>query len=150
MKVKAYALAVCLAGAATVAWSGAAAAADYTVVDMAIPKSLTGVPGDPQRGAQVVINRRLGNCLSCHANTGMAEHPFHGEIGPPLDGVAERWSEGELRLIVANPKEMFPGTIMPAFHRTTGLNRVLDDFQGKPILSAQELEDVLAYLMTLK
>ena len=96
------------------------------------------------------MNRKLGNCLACHQNKDMPEQPFHGEVGPALDGVGSRWSEAELRGIVANSKEMFPDTIMPAFYRTDGFNRNLEKFEGKSILNAQQVEDVVAYLLTLK
>ncbi|MDD9921337.1 MAG: sulfur oxidation c-type cytochrome SoxX, partial [Boseongicola sp.] len=77
-------------------------------------------------------------------------HPLHGEVGPPLDGVGERWTVAELRGIVANSKEMFPDTIMPSFYRDTGYTRILEKFDGKSILSAQQVEDVVAYLLTLQ
>jgi len=80
----------------------------------------------------------------------MAEESFHGEVGPPMDGVADRWTEAELRGIVTNSKMMFEGTIMPAFYVDSGYTRPLDDFAGKSILTAQQVEDVVAYLMTLK
>ncbi len=116
----------------------------------AVAASLTGVPGDPANGAKVFANRKLGNCLACHINSDMADAPFHGEVGPPLDGVGSRWEEADLRGIVSNSKKMFEGTIMPAFYVDSGYTRPLDKFEGKSILTAQEVEDVIAYLMTLK
>ena len=95
-------------------------------------------------------NRKQGNCLACHSNADLAEESFHGEVGPPMDGVADRWSVAELRGIVANSKQMFEGTIMPAFYVDDGYTRPLDDFAGKSILTAQQVEDVIAYLGTLK
>lgn len=116
----------------------------------AVDQSLTGAPGDPAAGREVFINRKQGNCLACHVNSEITEQQFHGEVGPPLDGVAERWSEAELRGIVTNAKQMFPDTIMPAFYIDSGYDRPLKSFEGKPILTAQQAEDVVAYLMTLK
>ena len=101
-------------------------------------------------GKKVFSNRKLGNCLACHQVTKLSAHPFHGEIGPSLDGVAERYEEPQLRLQVVNAKEINPDTIMPAFYRTEGLHRVLKNFQGKPVLTAEQVEDVVAYLKTLK
>ena len=121
----------------------------FRVADGAIPASLTGKPGDPQKGAAVVANRSLGNCLACHKISALQE-PFQGEIGPPLDGVAGRWDEGQLRLIVVNAKEVFDGTVMPAFYRAEGLHRVRPEFQGKPLLTPEQVEDVVAFLKTLK
>lgn len=118
--------------------------------DGAVAASLTGQVGDPATGRDVFANRKQGNCLACHANEDWAEQSFHGEVGPPLDGVADRWSEAELRGIVSNSKMMFEGTIMPAFYIDVGYERPLDDFAGKSILTAQQVEDVVAYLMTLK
>lgn len=109
------------AGAVAMATIAASASADlvkYTVVDdRAIPESLTGKPGDPVNGKKVFVNRKLGNCLACHQVSELSDQPFHGEIGPPLDGVANRYSEGELRLRVVNPKIIYDGTIMPAFYQ---------------------------------
>lgn len=118
--------------------------------DGAVAESLTGKPGDPKEGRAVFAGRKLGNCLACHVNSDLSEQTFHGEVGPPLDGVADRWSEAELRGIVSNSKMMFEGTIMPAFYIESGYNRPLEKFAGKPVLTAQQVEDVVAYLMTLK
>ena len=122
---------------------------DVEFVDGAVLVSLTGVAGDPSNGRKVFMNRKLGNCLACHANSEMLEQTFHGEVGPILDGVAQRWGEHELRGMLVNSKMMFEGTIMPAFYRESGFERNLKKFQGKTILSAQQVEDVLAYLLTL-
>ncbi len=123
----------------------------YEIVDdEAIPASLTGASGDPDKGRETFINRKLGNCLGCHAVTELEAEPFHGEVGPPLDGVADIYGEGELRLRVVNPKIVNPDTIMPGFYMTDGLHRVAEKFQGKTILTAEQVEDIVAYLMTLK
>ena len=120
------------------------------IVGDGIPASLTGAPGDPEAGKKVLINRKQGNCLACHVVSALSDQPFHGEVGPPLDGAGDRWEEAQLRLIVADSKRVFEGTIMPAFHRTDGLSRVAKKFKGKTILSAAQVEDVVAYLKTLK
>lgn len=127
----------------------AAGASNVEIVDGAIPKALTSEAGDAARGRDVVINRKLGNCLACHQVTALNDQPYHGEVAPPLDGVASRWSEAELRLIVVDARKVFEGTMMPGFHTTENLNRVLDKFEGKTILSAQDVEDVIAFLKTL-
>ena len=118
--------------------------------DGTVEASLTGVAGDAAMGRKVFANRKQGNCLACHMNADLSEESFHGEVGPPMDGVADRWTEAELRGIVTNSKMMFEGTIMPAFYVDSGYERPLDDFAGKSILTAQQVEDVVAYLMTLK
>lgn len=118
--------------------------------DGMVETSLTGVSGDPEMGRKVFANRKQGNCLACHMNSDLSEESFHGEVGPPMDGVADRWTEPELRGIVTNSKMMFEGTIMPAFYVDSGYERPLDDFAGQSILTAQQVEDVVAYLMTLK
>lgn len=122
----------------------------YEIRDHAIPASLTGQPGDPQKGRQVVINRQLGNCLACHEITALKNEPFHGNTGPSLDGVAGRLKEGELRLRLVDATKVNPDTMMPSFYRIEGLNRVLPRFQGKPVLTAEQIEDVVAFLKTLK
>jgi L-cysteine S-thiosulfotransferase len=121
---------------------------DYTIVDDAIPVSLTGVPGDPVKGKKLAVNRKKGNCLACHAMP-IPEQQFHGEVGPDLSGVGSRMTEPELRLRLVNSKALNPDTIMPAFHKVA-LNRVLKKFKGKTILGAQEIEDIIAYISTLK
>lgn len=119
---------------------------EYGVVEA----SLTGVPGDPAAGREVFINRGLGNCLACHENSDLADQPFHGEVGPVLDGVGDRWSEADLRGIIVNAKNVFPDTIMPAFYVNEGFIRPREASIGLSILSAQQVEDVVAYLMTLQ
>jgi sulfur-oxidizing protein SoxX len=123
-----------------------------------ITKPLTGKAGDPKRGEAIMINRKLGNCLACHhlsvfdekAKTDPNKYGDMGEVGPPLDGIAERYDEGQLRLLLVDAKQVYPDTIMPAFYKVEGLHRVLPEYEGKPILNAQEIEDVLSFLMTLK
>ncbi|WP_316013538.1 sulfur oxidation c-type cytochrome SoxX [Roseobacter sp. HKCCA0434] len=121
-----------------------------------VAESLTGQAGDPEAGLQIMVTRGKGNCIACHQVTELEEYPFHGEVGPSLDGVADRWTEEDLRGIVANAKMAFPGTMMPAFYKTEGYIRPGDAFTGRaaegelpPLLTAQEIEDVVAYLMTL-
>jgi len=117
----------------------------------AIPVPLTGLPGDPKEGAKVVAGRRLGNCLSCHQIDVLRGEEFHGDVGPPLNGVAGRWDSPTLRMIVVNPKTVFgEDTVMPAFYRVDGLNRVRPEFVGKPVLTAQQVEDVVVFLTTLR
>ena len=116
----------------------------------AVVASLTGVAGDPVNGRKIFMNRKQGNCLACHVNSEMSEQTFHGEVGPALDGVADRWAKSEIRGMIINSKKVFEGTIMPAFYRDSGFNRILKKFEGKTILKAQQVEDVVAYLLTLK
>lgn len=123
--------------------------ADVMFEDGAVSASLTGVDGDAANGRKVFASRKKGNCLACHANADLSEQLFHGEVGPPLDGVAGTYSVAELRGLLANSKNTFEGTIMPAFYRLDGFNRNMEKFDGKTILTAQEVEDVLAYLQTL-
>jgi len=118
--------------------------------DGAVMESLTAQLGDPASGRKIFINRKQGNCLACHMNSEMLDQSFHGEVGPVLDGVADRWEKAELRGMLVNSKMMFEGTIMPAFYRDSGYSRNLKKFVGKTILSAQQVEDVLSYLLTLK
>ena len=118
--------------------------------DGAVMESLTAQLGDPASGRKIFMNRKQGNCLACHMNSEMLDQSFHGEVGPVLDGVADRWEKHELRGMLVNSKMMFEGTIMPAFYRDSGYSRNLKKFVGKTILSAQQVEDVLSYLLTLK
>lgn len=146
----------CLAAAALIAGVSAATAmevapSDVMVVDGKVAQSLTGKPGNPADGRKYFADRKLGNCLACHANSDMSEQLFHGDVGPPLDGVAERWSEEELRAIVVNSKAVFgEQTVMPGFYSLdVGMN-VRKDLVGKTILTAEQIESIVAYLGTLK
>lgn len=124
---------------------------DAKIIDGKLSKSLTGKPGDAAAGKKWFVGRKLGNCLACHVNKDTMDQQFHGEVGPAMDGVAGRYSEAELRAILVNSKAVFGDqTLMPGFYREAGLNRVGKKFKGKTILSAQQIEDVLAYLRTLK
>lgn len=125
--------------------------------DGSVEQSLTGVPGDVASGREIVGNKGLGNCVACHQVSDLADVPFQGEIGPMLDGAGERWSEAELRGIVANAKMMFEDSLMPSFYKTEGFIRPGNAYTGKaaddtfgPLLTAQQIEDVVAYLSTLK
>ena len=140
---------VCLFAGSS-AFAGDVMPANVVFNDGAIGVSLTAQAGDPAAGRKVFMNRKQGNCLACHANEDMSDQSFHGEVGPALDGVADRWEAAELRGIVVNSKMMFEGTIMPAFYKDDGFERNLKKFQGKSILNAQQVEDVVAYLLTLK
>jgi len=119
------------------------------IVDDAIPTSLTGKPGDAVRGRAIVASRNTGLCLLCHSGP-IAEERFQGDIAPSLAGAGSRWSEGQLRLRIVDGSRLNADTIMPAYYRTGGLQRVARNFEGKTILSAAQVEDVVAYLVTLK
>ncbi|MEM9341677.1 MAG: sulfur oxidation c-type cytochrome SoxX [Pseudomonadota bacterium] len=154
-----YALGVGLASllAASLASAETVKPTDVKYVDGAVEVSLSGTPGDPAVGAEI-MNKGAGNCIACHQVTALSHLPFHGEIGPALDGVADRWTVPELRGIVANAKIMFPDSRMPSFYKTEGFIRLGDAFTGEahgdgevqPLLTAQQIEDVVAYLVTLK
>lgn len=142
---------------ATVASAEDISPQQVTFEDGAIAVSLTGQAGDPASGAEL-MNKGAGNCIACHAVSDLEHLSFHGEIGPPLDGVADRWSEAELRGIVADAKQMFDGTMMPSFYKVAGFIRPGDAYTGQahpegdiaPLLTGQQIEDVVSYLMTLK
>ncbi len=149
-------IATAVAGVATFAAAQTApndiAFGDYGQIEV----SLSGQAGDPAAGLEIMVARGKGNCIACHQVTALDEYPFHGEVGPSLDFVGERWTEADLRGIVANAKMTFPESVMPAFYKTEGFTRPGDAYTGKaaegelsPILTAQEIEDVVAYLMTL-
>ncbi|TRD15139.1 sulfur oxidation c-type cytochrome SoxX [Palleronia caenipelagi] len=128
---------------------------DVAYTDGAVEMSLTGMAGDPASGREI-MNKGAGNCIACHQVTDLPEYAFQGNVGPSLDGAADRWSEADLRGIVSNAKEMFPDTVMPSFYRTTGFTRPGNAYTGKaaegdldPLLTAQQVEDVVAYLLTL-
>lgn len=151
MKQSVSALAVVMSLSAGAAFAETAPGDVVITDDMTVPASLTGQPGDAAAGRKAFVERKLGNCLACHQNADLASEPFHGDVGPALDGVAERWSVEELRAIIVNSKAVFgENTIMPGFYVTDPNARVREPFRGKTVLSAQEVEDVVAYLATLK
>ncbi|GAB4372755.1 MAG: sulfur oxidation c-type cytochrome SoxX [Kiloniellaceae bacterium] len=124
---------------------------DVKIVDGKVAQPITDAPANAADGRKFFADRRLGNCLACHANSEMSEQLFHGEVGPPLDGVAERWSPEELRAIVVNSKAVFgEQTVMPGFYSLEVGKNVAKDFQGKTILTAEQVESIVAYLATLK
>ncbi|MBY6048546.1 sulfur oxidation c-type cytochrome SoxX [Vannielia litorea] len=141
----------------TAAWAETVAPTAVAYDDYgAVEASLTGAPGDVENGA-VLMNKGAGNCVACHQIGALPELAFQGEIGPALDGAGSRWTEAELRGIVANAKKTFEGTMMPSFYKTEGFIRLGNAYTGKahegdvaPLLTAQDVEDVVAFLMTLK
>ena len=123
-------------------------AADYVVENYAIEQPLTTIVGDPARGQAVMIDREGGNCLGCHAVPVAAE--FFGTTGPTLAGVGARLSPAQIRLRLVDPKQVNPMTMMPAYYKRDGLHRVRADFAGKAVLTAQQIEDIVAFLASLK
>ena len=119
------------------------------VVGDAIPQPLTDSPGDPERGRAIVADRRLGLCLLCHTGP-LPEERFQGSLAPDLAGAGARWSPGQLRLRVADARRLNPETLMPSYLRTDGLTRVGSSWQGRPLLTPQQVEDVVAFLATLR
>jgi sulfur-oxidizing protein SoxX len=114
-----------------------------------IPASLTGAKGDPARGRAIVANRQMGLCLLCH-NGPFPEERFQGNLAPDLTAVGARFSEGQIRQRIVDPTKINPQSIMPAYYRSEGLARVAPAYRGKTILTAEQIEDVVAYLSTLK
>jgi sulfur-oxidizing protein SoxX len=147
-----FSLVVLAAALVVVALSGAAQGDDelvhYRIVDGTLPAPLTAQPGDPERGRRIVLERDGGDCTICHAMP-LPQREFHGTVGPPLDGIGRRATPGALRLRLVDPKALNAKTIMPAYYKVTGLHRVLDRYRARPILTAQQIEDVIAYLLTL-
>jgi L-cysteine S-thiosulfotransferase len=143
----------CVSGVLVALGFGPAQAQDplvpFTVVGDAIPVSLTGARGDAARGRAIVGNRQVGLCLLCHSGP-FPEEKFQGTMAPDLKGAGARWSEGQLRLRLIDAGKLDAATIMPPYYRVEGLRRVAPAFRGKPILTAEQIEDVVAYLTTLR
>lgn len=121
----------------------------FAVTGDAIPLSLTGAPGDAARGKAIVSSRQTGLCLLCHSAP-LPEEKFQGTIGPDLKGAGSRNTEGQLRLRIVDPRRFKADTIMPAYYRLDGLDNVAPAFRGRTVLTAEEIEDVVAFLMTLR
>lgn len=121
----------------------------YAVVGDGIPEPLAGARGDAQRGRAIVASRQTGLCLLCHAAP-VPEERFQGDLAPNLAGVGARYSEAQLRLRLVDPRRVNPASFMPAFHSAGNPSRIGMQWAGKPILSAQQVEDVVAWLATLR
>jgi sulfur-oxidizing protein SoxX len=121
----------------------------YATVGDAIPGSLTGAAGDPARGRAIVLDRRLGACLLCHTGP-FPEERFQGTLAPDLSGAGSRWSAAQLRLRLVDATRLNPSTIMPPYYRVDGLVRVGSAWAGRPMLTAEQIEDVVAFLSTLR
>lgn len=133
-------------------------------IDVAIERPLTKRRGEAVQGLRIVVDPERGNCIACHRVAAILakldiqkpssreKYGNHGTLGPRLDGIAERYSEGELRAILVNPQVAFPDadTIMPSYYTVGNFNHPLPDCRDRAILSANEIENVLAYLATLK
>ena len=132
---------------AAAAFFASAAAAQDTPQDV-LRDSLTGAKGDPARGRAIVANRQVGLCLLCHSGP-IPEERFQGDLAPDLKGAGKRWTEAQLRQRIVDSRKLNPSTIMPSYYRTEGHARVAPAFRGKPLLSAEQIEDVVAYLKTL-
>lgn len=128
---------------------GAEQVTTFTVAGDAVPAPLTATPGDAARGRAIVVDRRVGLCLLCHSGP-FPEQPLQGDLGPDLASIGSRLSRGQLRLRLIDAGRLNANTIMPSYYRTEGLTRVASAFAGKPILTAQQIEDVIAFLATLQ
>lgn len=122
----------------------------WQVKDLAIEASLCGLAGDPDRGRMLAADSHAGNCLACHQMP-IPEESFHGTVGPPLDAVGARYTAAQIRLRIVDERQINPMTIMPGFYRDPKLaNRIADEYWGKTFLTAQQVEDLVAYLVTLR
>ena len=121
----------------------------HVISGNSIPASLTGAKGDAARGRAIVMNRQVGLCLLCHTGP-FSEERFQGDLAPDLRGAGSHWSEGELRLHMVDARKFNPDTIMPPYYVVDGLTRVAAPFRGKPLLTAEQIEDVVAFLTTLR
>ena len=142
-----------LSAGATLASAQAPAHTPLPAFTDAIIQPLTGTPGDAAKGRAIVANRQVGLCLLCHTGP-FPEERFQGNIAPSLAGAGARWSEAQLRLRVSDARRLNPDSIMPAYYLTRSdadaAARVGAAWKGKPVLDAQQIEDVVAFLSTLR
>jgi L-cysteine S-thiosulfotransferase len=146
------ALGAALFASVATAWTQPAASgvtAPLHVVGDAILEPLTRVPGDPARGRAIVVDRSVGLCLLCHRGP-FPEERFQGNLATDLAGAGSRWTAGQLRLRIADSRRLDPNGLMPSLHKVEGHERVGRAWQGKPVLDAQQVEDVVAFLQTLR
>ncbi|MEP9379894.1 sulfur oxidation c-type cytochrome SoxX [Aquabacter sp. CN5-332] len=121
----------------------------YSVEGDAIPHSLTGAAGDAARGAALMGDRNKSLCVLCHSGVDAPAH-MQGTLAPTLADVGARLSEGQIRLRIVDMKALDPASIMPTYYGPAGGARIAEAWRGKPILSADEIEDLVAYLSTLR
>lgn len=122
---------------------------NYRVTGDAIPAPLTAEPGDPERGRAVVADHDTARCILCHEVPGLNVR-FMGNVGPSLAGIGARLTAGQIRLWLVDPQRANPTAVMPSYYRVEGLRQVAPAYRGKPILTAQQIEDAVAYLESLK
>ena len=145
-------LAVLAVAAATISAGSAeigTGMARFRVIADGIPETIGGAKGNAERGRALMLGRESANCVLCHALPDPGAR-FSGNLGPPLGGVARRFTVAQLRLRVVDSMRVNPTTIMPSYYRTDGFDRVAGAYRGKPILDAEQVEDIVAYLATLK
>jgi sulfur-oxidizing protein SoxX len=141
----------CIIAGITAASAEVVAPDKVMMEEMMVGKSLTGQAGNSEAGRKAFASRKLGNCLACHANADLKNELFHGQVGPPLDGVADRLEEPQMRAILVDSKKVLgEQTIMPSFYKVFNGQRTQEKFHNKTILSAEQIEDIIAYLITLK
>lgn len=139
-------LAAMLGGAASIT---GAATPPVEIVGDSVPRPLSTAPGDAVRGRAIVVDRQRGLCLLCHSGP-FPEERFQGTLAPDLGGAGARWTDGQLRLRMVDSSRLNPDTVMPAYYRTDHLSRVGRAWEGKTVLSAQDIEDVISFLRTLQ
>jgi len=128
---------------------GRAAIVQFQVIADGISEAIGGATGDAARGRALILAHGSANCLVCHALRD-PDVRFSGNLGPQLGGIARTLSVAQLRLRVVDNMRVHPTTIMPSYYRIDGFDRVAGAYQGKPILDAKQVEDIVAYLATLK
>jgi L-cysteine S-thiosulfotransferase len=121
----------------------------YTVVGDAIPAPLANLNGNAEHGRRLVLDRETGNCLICH-QVPIASEPSQGDLAPSLAGVGARLTPAQIRFRLVDQSRLNPATLMPSYYRVDGLTRVAGKFKSKPVFDAQQIEDVVAWLATLK
>jgi sulfur-oxidizing protein SoxX len=147
--VRRIAILLAVAGAGAPASAQSPTLRPYEVVGDAVPASLTGGPGDPARGRAIVASRQVGLCLLCHSGP-FPEEKFQGNLAPDLADAGARSTEGQLRLRLIDASRINPATIMPPYYRVDNLTRVAAAWRGKPLLTAEQIEDVVAFLAGLR
>ncbi|MCL4745293.1 MAG: sulfur oxidation c-type cytochrome SoxX [Burkholderiaceae bacterium] len=121
----------------------------YRIVGDSIPQPLSELSPDPVRGRAIVADRQSGMCLLCHSGP-FPEERSQGDLAPSLDGAGARWSAGQLRLRIVDSRRIVADSLMPSYYRNDGLARVAPSWAGKPVLDAAQVEDVVAFLATLR
>lgn len=121
---------------------------EYAIEGDTIAEPLTAAKGRPQAGKEIFVARDAGHCVLCH-RVDLLDAPFQGDVGPDLSNLGGRLTAGQIRLRIVDASALNPASVMPPYYRTEGLAQVGEEYRGRPALTAEEIEHLVAFLVSL-